>query len=306
MGCYFLEKELQELIENGYESNFLDFKTKMYSRKGTPDLLKDILAMANSNYPGKKYIIMGIEDDGIGGKNPCGINPDEKVDSSSYQQFIYNNIEPDVHFDLYYRDYLGKEVAIIEIGNTRDKPYVIKKDFKEIKQGLCLVRKGSTNAVANRNDYEYMYSEKSDKFQLRILENYLRAKDGTALLDVSLRNLSSDPVTIISGRLLIKDSQDTIRSKHNVNGFGKDVGADFRIEIPAKREFTGDLYLGFESSDCLRLGLDDTGYTDEKFIFVLQFRDSTGNEYEVIFPDATVFAKGKCLWKVKLKNQSTK
>ena len=301
-----LEKELLELIENGYESNFLDFKTKMYSRKGTPDILKDIMAMANSNHLGKKYIIMGIEDDGIGGKNPCGITPEEKVDSSTYQQFIYNNIEPDVHFNLYYRDYLGKELAIIEIGDTRDKPYVIKKDFKEIKQGLCLVRKGSTNAVANRGDFEYMYSEKSGEFELKILGNYLRATDGTALLDVSFRNLSTDPVTIISGRLLIKDSQDTIRSKHNVNGFGKEVGADFRIEIPAKREFTGDLYLGFESSDCLRLDLDDTGYTDEKFIFVLQFRDSIGNKYEVISPDATVFAKGKCLWKVKLKNQSTK
>ena len=60
MGCYFLERELQELIENGYESNFLDFKTKMYSRKGNPDILKDIMAMANSNHLGKKYIIMGI------------------------------------------------------------------------------------------------------------------------------------------------------------------------------------------------------------------------------------------------------
>lgn len=301
-----LERELLELIENGYESNFLDFKTKMYSRKGTPDILKDIMAMANSNHLGKKYIIMGIEDDGIGGKNPCGITPEEKVDSSTYQQFIYNNIEPDVHFNLYYRDYLGKELAIIEIGDTRDKPYVIKKDSNGINKGFCLVRKGSMNAVPDHADFKHMTSGKSGGFQLTILENYLRATDGTALLDVSFRNLSTDPVTIISGRLLIKDSQDTIRSIHNVIGFGKEVGADFRIEIPAKREFTGDLYLGFESSDCLRLSLDDTGYTDEKFIFVLQFRDSIGNKYEVISPDATVFAKGKCLWKVKLKNQSTK
>lgn len=48
VGCYFLGKELQELIENGYESNFLDFKTKMNSRKGT-----QILTLANSNHLGK-------------------------------------------------------------------------------------------------------------------------------------------------------------------------------------------------------------------------------------------------------------
>ena len=298
-----MEKELHDLIENGYESNFLDFKTKMYPSKGKPDLLKDILAMANSNYLGKKYIIMGIQDDGVGGKKTCGINPEEKVDSSNYQQFILNNIEPDLNFDLYYINYLGKELAIIEIGSSSDKPYIIKKDFPGIKQGLCLVRKGSTNAVANRADFDSFYSEKSGGFVPKILRNCLRAIDGTALLDVSLRNLSPDPVTIISGILLIKDAKNTIKSTHHVYGFEKEVGADFRFEIPAKREFTGDLYLGFESSDCLRLNLDDSGYTDEQFIFVLQLKDSIGKEYEVISPNSTVYAKGECLWKIKTQNQ---
>jgi len=299
-----LEEELIDLIENGYESHFLDFKATMYPSKGTPNLLKDILAMANSNHLGKKYIIMGIQDDGFGGRKLCGINPKEKVDSSNYQQYILSNIEPDLHFDIYYRDYSGKELAIIEIGKSLNKPYFTKKDSNGINQGLCLIRKGSTNAVANRADFDHMYSEKSGGFVPTIIRNCLRAIDGTAFLDVTLRNLSSDPVTIISGRLWIKDSQDKVRSIHPVYGFKKEEGADFRLEIPAKSELTGDLYLGFESSDCLRLRLSDTGYTDELFVFVLQLRDTTGKEYETISQDATMFAKGTCLWKVKKQNQS--
>lgn len=42
------------LIENGFESSNLDFKEKMYPSYGTPDLLKDILAMANSHHKGEK------------------------------------------------------------------------------------------------------------------------------------------------------------------------------------------------------------------------------------------------------------
>lgn len=56
-------KTITNLIETGYECEYLDFKAKHYPAKGTPDLLKDIMAMANAQYQGSKYIIMGVKDD---------------------------------------------------------------------------------------------------------------------------------------------------------------------------------------------------------------------------------------------------
>lgn len=295
-----------ELIETGFESAKLDFKEKMYPKNGTPELLKDILAMSNSNHPGKKYIIMGVKDR-IGEKRVIsGILPEQIVDAASYQQFILNNIEPDVDIDLHYFDYQNKKLAVIEIEDTSNKPYFIKKKYKDLNQGLCLIRKGSTNSIASRADFDNFYERKIGIFETRILDNHLRAtraEDGTALLDISFRNLTSNPVTIVAGRLLIKDIHNKIKSRHTVYGFEQEMGADFRITVPPKQEFTGDLHLGFGSNDCFLLNLDRYGYTDERFIFELQFVDSYENEYHTSINDGFVFAKGEFLWKVALKHQ---
>ncbi|AUD13093.1 hypothetical protein CW734_04600 [Planococcus sp. MB-3u-03] len=103
-----MEEIITDLIENGIESSSLDFKEKMYPKSGTPDLLKDILAMANSNYLGKRYIIMGVKDRVGEERIISGISQDEVIDAASYQQFILNNIEPDIHFDLNYIDFQNK------------------------------------------------------------------------------------------------------------------------------------------------------------------------------------------------------
>lgn len=296
-----MEDIVRSLIENDIESSYLDFKAKMYPKKGTPDLLKDVLAMANSSHSGKKFIVMGVKDTIGGEREICGISQDEIIDSASYQQFILSNIEPDLDCDLYYVDYQHKKIAVLVLSNTINKPYLIKKERVGINKGLCLIRKGTTNSIASRADLDEMYKQKDGQFELRILENYLRAvmpKEGTALLDVSIRNLTSNPITLIAGRLLIMNGQDQKRASLTVFGFEKEMGADFRMEVPPKREFAGDLHIGFGSNDSLLLGLDEDGYTPERFKFVLQFKDSGGNVYSASIENAIVFARGEFLWKI--------
>ena len=296
-----MEDEIKHLIENAIESSDLDFKEKMYPKKGTPDLLKDILAMANSSHLGKKYIVMGIKDNVGGDRVVTGISSDQIIDSASYQQFILNNIEPDLDLNLYYIDYQDKKIAVLILDNTKDKPYLIKKKGIGIYEGLCLIRKGSTNSIANRADLDKIYQQKDGQFEIRILDNRLRAirpKAGTALLDISIRNLTSNPVTFIAGRLLIIDSNYNERTCLTVFGFEKEVGTDFKLEIPPKREFVGEVHLGFGSNDSLLLNLDEYGYTQGRFEFVLQFRDSYENEYNTSINNATVFARGEFLWKI--------
>lgn len=106
---------LKELIDNGFESERLDFMERMYPKHGTPELLKDILAMANSNYTGTKYNIMGVKDKIGENRIISGIYPEEIVDSASYQQFIINNIEPDVEINIHYVNYQKNKIAVIEI-----------------------------------------------------------------------------------------------------------------------------------------------------------------------------------------------
>jgi hypothetical protein len=294
---------IANLIETGYECEYLDFKAKHYAAKGTPDLLKDIMAMANAQYQGSKYIIMGIKDDPGDSRRIEGINIFDQVDSSTYQEFILNNIEPDINLDVYYIDYRDKKIGVIEITNTTDRPYMLKKKIGLLNEGYCLVRKGSQHSIAKRRDFDRFYLE-SNRLEIRLLESCLFAtndKEGIATLHVSFRNLSNNPITILDGGLIIKRNN-TVLSQHRMYGLDKPIGADFTLEIPPKREINGNLCLGFTSTDCLRLGLDEYGVTDEKFFFEFTAFDTTNNTYNATSEEGTVIANGDFLWKVKQVN----
>ncbi|MFT8310761.1 MAG: ATP-binding protein [Sporolactobacillus sp.] len=131
--------KIVDLIEHGYECEYLDFKAKMYPQKGAIDFLKDVLAMANSNYREPKYIILGVKDDLLNGRRIIGIDPNAKVDSSTYQQYVLSNIEPGINFDLYYVDIKEKVIAVIEIKDTDKQPYMIKSKKENLHEGYCLI-----------------------------------------------------------------------------------------------------------------------------------------------------------------------
>ncbi|WP_257151802.1 helix-turn-helix domain-containing protein [Bacillus thuringiensis] len=296
------KEQVQTLIEQGFECEYLDFKAKMYPRKGCIDLLKDILSMANSTYKGTKYIILGVKDDILNGRSIIGIDKEDKVDSSTYQQYILSNIEPDLNFDLQYVDINKKTIAIIEIKNTNNKPYMIKKNIANLHEGCCLIRKGSINTFAKRADFDVFYQQ-DDKFEIIFLEHSLRAIDdkrGAAFLEVSLRNLTKMPVTITGGTLLVK-SEDIILSRHGLLGLNKYESANLYLDIPPLSEKTGDLYFMFNSSDCIRLGLDEWGLAAKPFTFELILYDTLDNQYSAKIDNGSVYAKGELLWKVKLK-----
>ncbi|KAA2389959.1 ATP-binding protein [Bacillus cereus] len=274
----------------------------MYPKKGCVDLLKDILSMANSSHKGTKYIILGVKDDILNGRSIVGIDKDEKIDSSTYQQYILSNIEPDLNFDLQYIDINTKTIAVIEIKNTNNKPYMIKKNIANLHEGCCLVRKGSINTFAKRDDFDKFYHQ-NEKFEIIFLDHFLRAiddKTGAAFLEVSLRNLTKMPVTITGGTLLVK-SEGGILSRHGLLGLNKCKGVNLYLDIPPFSEKTGNFRFMFNSSDCIRLGLDEWGLSANSFTFELILYDTLDNQYSAKIENGSVYAQGELLWKVKLK-----
>jgi hypothetical protein len=295
-----IKEKIKNLLEDGYECDFLDYKLKQYPAKLTPNFIKDVMAMANSNYEGDKFIIIGVNDEG----EVVGIEENlEFVDSAIYQDIILNYIEPDITIDYFKYTYDGKILGIIKIdGRNNNKPYLIKKEIISLKLGSCLVRKGSQNSPANRTDFDNFYYNK-EKFEVSILSPILRAvndRDGIAYLEISIRNYTSLPVTLMGGTLYVTNENNQALSKHAIYGLKNYIGADFRLSVSPMSEEVGDLYLGFTSTDCLRLGLDQYGTTEKEFWFRLVLFDSLKNEYLVEEKNCIVHAKGEFLWKVRL------
>ncbi|WP_082834254.1 helix-turn-helix domain-containing protein [Paenibacillus glucanolyticus] len=220
--------KIVELIEFGYECDYLDFKERQYHKDKSMDLLKDIMAMANSRHNGDKFIIVGVKDRPEG-KEIKGIDPKELIDSSNYVQLIMNNIEPEIQFDYFKYEYKGAVLGVFKIHKTDNKPYMMRKKFDRLNEGYCLIRKGSTNTVAKRSDFDYMYLNKG-QFEMRFLENALHAvydADSCASIEVAFTNSTELPVTVIGGSLYVSNDQGKELSRHRVYGLNEYVVQNF-------------------------------------------------------------------------------
>jgi|GEM_PF-1707051 len=164
--------DLEDLLTDHNESNFLDFKVEDYPKAKKHELLKDILSFANSDYSGDRFIIIGVNE-----KTDPRTYYDVEIlqDSAALQQFIESNISPELEVDIYKYNFEGKNLGIIKVINPVNQPYEIKKDYvfkvddetKVWKEGTMFIRVGSKTKLMSRKYLDKIYEKnfiKEDPF----------------------------------------------------------------------------------------------------------------------------------------------
>ncbi|MDU4959076.1 MAG: ATP-binding protein [Sporomusaceae bacterium] len=154
------KSKLEDIIKYEQENTYIDFKKCQYVKEKNQDLIKDIMAMANANYNGEKYIIVGVKS--VPGNENALVGIDDDVnDDAEYQQIIYENIEPQIKFSYFSEDICCKKVAyfIIYQDNT-DRPYMMRKDFGKLTKGDSFKRIGSSQVRLVRHDLDTIYSDR--------------------------------------------------------------------------------------------------------------------------------------------------
>ncbi|MBW9169759.1 ATP-binding protein [Clostridium estertheticum] len=152
--------ELDDLIMYENENTSLDFKSIQYKREQYEAMVKDVMAMANADIECVRYIIVGIKDKSYGDKEILGIEKSEFIDSATYQQIIFENIEPQIDIEYFPHVHNNKVLGIIKIFNCNDQPYMMKKDYHKLNRGDSFIRIGSHQARMGRNDYERIYNKR--------------------------------------------------------------------------------------------------------------------------------------------------
>lgn len=264
-------------LEN--ECEWLDFKSIQYIKN--ENLLKDVMAFANSKHLGSKYIIIGVKEYPNGGKDILGIANDEIKDSSEIQNLILSNIEPDINLQYYPIDLDSKKIVILEIKDSQDKPYMLKKDYGKLKSGTCYIRKGSLQKKALRNDYDSFYRLK-ENMTVEILDDafFLPGSLDYANTRIIIKNHSLNPLTIMNGYLELFDQSGEPLTSHWLGGFDNKVnGRDFTLHIPAKTEVFGDAWFRILPVQIEKLNLDVDSVSIKPVSAKLVIIDSSENEY---------------------------
>lgn len=140
---------LKQLIEQGCENEYLDFKLQFHGNKA--ELLHDILCLANNTQFQDAYLLFGINDNG----QIVGVeNHQNRLNSANIHDFLngnrakfFNNVAPDI--TVFTFQYSGHEIDVLQIKSTFNLPYFLiepyHEDNKTVRSGHVYSRTGDRN-----------------------------------------------------------------------------------------------------------------------------------------------------------------
>lgn len=175
---------LDDIIRYEPESTYVDFKREEYHSKKYYSLIKDVVAMANANYVGSRYIIIGVDLSNGERKFPGISNP--LTDSAIYQSLLHEKVEPEIDLKYYSYPFEGVQLGILEISGCDDQPYMLKNEIQPLKKGDCFIRKGSTQLSLLRPDLDRIVANKIGDSSFKGDVNICFKKSGSSDLEIKV------------------------------------------------------------------------------------------------------------------------
>lgn len=144
-----LEKLVEQLLYEE-EGPSLDFKREQYpfageSAEAKSELLKDILAFANSWRRTDAYILIGVSEVQGGRSEVVGVT--HHLEDADLQQFVNSKTQQPVTFSYRAARCDSKEIGVLHIAYQK-RPIFLRKDYGNLLKNVVYVRRGSSTAQA--------------------------------------------------------------------------------------------------------------------------------------------------------------
>ena len=151
-------KELIDRLLYQEESDSLDFKEEQYKFVEAEDyekseLLKDIIAFANSWTTSTSYILIGVREKKGEKSEVLGIS--NHFEDANLQEFINKKTNRPITFSYETFKYESKKIGVIEIPN-QERPFYLEKDFPKLSKGKVYIRRGSSTDIASIDEISKM------------------------------------------------------------------------------------------------------------------------------------------------------
>lgn len=153
-----INSDLLEQLLHEDESTSLDFKSAQYAFRGVPDdqkaeLLKDVLALANSWRRSDGYILIGVDEVCGGRSRPIGVR--EHLDDAVLQQFVNSKTQRPMDIAYYRAGVDGVSIGVIHVP-VQQRPLYLLKDFGRLRKETVYLRRGSSTAEATPDEIAKM------------------------------------------------------------------------------------------------------------------------------------------------------
>ena len=158
-----MDLELLEQLLHEPESQSLDFKQAQYrferaSELDKSELLKDVLAFANSWRRTPAYVLIGVREVKGGRSQVIGIA--DHIEDASLQQFVNSKTQRRVELSYEVVRVEGVEIGVIEIP-IQDRPVYAENDYGKVKAPVVYFRAGSSTREATPEEISGMGAQQS-------------------------------------------------------------------------------------------------------------------------------------------------
>jgi len=205
-------RELLELIEEG-ENIQCEFK-RMFT---TPlKIAREIIAFANTK---GGFIIFGVDDD----REVIGVES-EKSEAEMIKDAAENYCEPPVEYSIDFIELYGKEVVVVSVPESDNKPHRIQDYLKEldINKAIVMIRVNDKSMQASKEMVRILRAQAKNlalkKYRIGPIEKtvfeYLAktetisVKELTKLVNISERRASRTLVKMVRANLLMIHTKD--------------------------------------------------------------------------------------------------
>ncbi len=150
--------DLLEGLLHEDEGTSLDFKGAQYPFENAPaeqkaELLKDVLAFANSWRRTTAYLLIGVEEVKGGRSKIVGVN--KHLDDAKLHQFVNSKTQRAIEFCYRIVPIEGVEIGVIEIP-LEERPVYLKKQYGNLRENAVYIRDGSSTRVATPDEIARM------------------------------------------------------------------------------------------------------------------------------------------------------
>lgn len=162
-GDISVNEELLESLLHQPEGTFLDFKEAQYRFVGASttdksELLKDVLAFANSWRLTPAYVLIGVREIKGGRSQVVGVV--DHLEDADLHQFVNNKTQRPVDFSYERFRTDGVEIGIINIP-LQERPIHARNAFGKVEAGAVYIRDGSSTRKATPDEVAKMGAQQS-------------------------------------------------------------------------------------------------------------------------------------------------
>ena len=205
-------KQLINLIENGENLN-VEFKQRFSDYE---KISKEIIAFANTN---GGYIIFGIDDNG----KTYGVESEKEI-VELVKETINNYCEPKIEYDISYIELDHKEIVVLELPESNNKPHRIQ-DYKnqlDLNTAQVYIRVNDKSVPASKEMIKLLQTAsneqklskysigKNEKLVFEFLKNndFITSKELSKLANISSRRASRTLINLVRANILAIHTKD--------------------------------------------------------------------------------------------------